>query len=47
MNLQMQALEKVSENIYILAGAVSGLAVLITYYLFHVAKVGTFLFFSH
>lgn len=39
MNLQMQALEKVSENIYLLAGAVSSLAVLITYYLFNVAKV--------
>ncbi|OXA58857.1 Abhydrolase domain-containing protein 1 [Folsomia candida] len=38
MNLQMQALEKVSENIYLLAGAVSSLAVLITYYLFNVAK---------
>jgi hypothetical protein len=38
MNLQMQALEKVSEW-GLLAGAFSGLVVLITYYLFHVSKV--------
>jgi len=42
MNLQMQALEKVGENIFLLAGAVSGLAILVSYYLFHVSQVQTY-----
>jgi hypothetical protein len=46
MNLQMQALEKVGENIFLLVGAASGFAVLISYYLLHVSKVRTHRSFS-